>query len=200
MNTQTLESLASLGLLVFLRAKLTDNAYNMPRFEVLDKSIKKQSIFSHLLLREVSSAITLNVENMHSPSAPDTYLFDLFFEKYKQYATYPWCDYTLDKIETSYYLPAKKQWNYEFSKITKENNVTLSIDPLHYCGRSDDEHYKVFSPLISEAYLSSYLRTLAWLVFKGLPEREIFHLAAQVFPINLDLWKVEPNPRPIIGQ
>jgi hypothetical protein len=196
MNLQTLESLAALGLLVFLRAKITKSDYQLPGFAIFDRSILKRSIYSYLLLKRISNTAKLNVQNMHSSSAPETYSGDPFFEQYKQYAALPWCVYALDKIEQLYNEPARKQWSFEFQAIQKANGVRLSINPLYYCGRSDSEHFKIFSPLLSEVYLSSYLRTLAWLISKGLPEEEIIRLAAKTFPVNLDFWKVEPNPKP----
>lgn len=196
MKSQKLESLAPLGLLALLRAKLTDNLFEMPASKQLIGIIQRPSILSWMLLRECVDSPPLNVQKMHSESAPYAYKIDPFFDKYCQYFIPPLCKYRVEELEKTCCLPIEKQWSFEFSEILRETKLKPSIDPLYYKGRSDDEHFKVFYPLLSEIYLSGYLRTLAWLVHNSLPIRVAKELVLEIIPIDLGLWRLEPTSRP----
>jgi hypothetical protein len=196
MKAQKLESLAPIGLLTLLRAKITDNSFEIPAFEKLKDAIQRPSILSWLLLKKFTDSLPLNVQNMHSASATNYYKIEQFFTKYSRYPIPQLCAHRVEELEQTYNLTVEKQWSFEFSEISRENNLKPSIEPFYYKGRSDDEHFEVFDPLLSEMYLSSYLRTLAWLVYKRLPKRRIVNLALEICPIDLGLWRLEPNSRP----
>src|SRR5207245_1790215 len=51
--------------------------------------------------------------------------------------------------------------------------------------------------VMSEAYRSAFLRTLAWAVVdRGIPQGEALFLAARACPVDLELWPLRPSRRP----
>lgn len=198
LKNQQLESLVSLGLLVFLRAKLTDDSFEMPTFTELEDSLQSPSILSSMLLREFDATnLPLNVQNMHSGSALDDYKTDTFFVKHCKYFLPPEYLYQLDELERTYHIPIKKQWSFESSEMLTKMNFEPSVEPLYFRGRPEDEHFVVLDFLLSEIYRSAYPRSLAWAVNSGLPIEEAEKLALKTCPIDLGLWRLNPNAKPV---
>jgi len=196
MKEQKLESLAPLGVLAFLRAKLTNNSFEMPSFKMLKDAIEKPSVLSWIFLRECTDSFPLRLQNMHSSSAPDCYKAESIFEKYSRYGMRPFYAHNVEELEEMHDLPVEKQWSFEFNEIVKESQLKPSPDSFDYKGREDDEHFEVFDPLLNEICLSSYLRTLAWLISKGVSRRKIVNLVIEICPIDLGLWRLENSSRP----
>lgn len=198
MRNQQPESLASLGLLVLLRAKLIDDSFEMPTFAELKDSLQSPSILSWMLLREFdATGLPLNVQNMHSGSAPDDYKIDSFFVRYCKYFLPPEYLYQLDELEKTYHIPIKKQLSFESSAMLRKMKFEPSVEPLYFKGRPEDEHFVVLDFLLSEIYRSAYLRSLAWAVNNTLPIEEAKKLALKTCPIDLGLWRLNPNVKPI---
>lgn len=192
---QRLESLAPLGLLVFLRAKLNNNSFKMPIAKELTGVMLRPSILSWIITRTFIPDAKINIENMHSSTAPNNHKIDPVFQKYAGFAN-RLIECRIEELEKTFDLPVNRQWSFEFSAILSRMDFRLSLEPLYYKGRDEDEHFVAFDPLLTEVYFSSYLRTLAWLVDQKLTLKEAIKLVIELCPIDLGLWKLEPNLKP----
>ncbi len=195
---EALESVAAIGLLVFLRAKMKNTSVT-PTLQELSSALDRKSILSQVLLDELGSGGVSHPDwsKLYSASAPKNFIPDPFFSKYSRNFLPPTYDDFAKEIESDTGLPFLRQWAFEWHKIMESLGKKASKEPLDFMGREYSDHYVAFDTEMSEVYRSAYLRTLAWAVVVGVLSREVARiLAIRTCPIDLGLWRFDPSPKP----
>ena len=194
---QSLESVACIGLLPFVRARQLNAKASIPTTEVLCGSCTHPSLLLEILLAELYSKPhrTLPAGVGHSGDAPSDFQPSEKFTKH--------CDRGLptmyrDKaasIERQFGVPFRRQWAYEAEHTGDGLRNAHGSQP--FWGRSDGEHYVGFDCPLSEGLRSGYLRALAWLAEQGQEQRNRATLEAlQTLPIDLGLWQISTQKCP----
>ncbi len=199
MKAQVLESVAAIGLLVFLRAKIESSSFAAPPIEELSSGVSRPSLLSSMLMRELlgSGVPALDWATLNSGSAPSGFKPEPFFEKHsrnvlpRQYAN------MAEKIEANSKIPFTWQWAFEWHKILERIGKEPSVEPLHFWVTRDPEYHAALDVELSEVYRSAYLRSLAWAVMVGgLSENDARFLTMATCPLDLGLWRVSPVSKP----
>lgn len=198
LGSQSLESVAALGLIPFLHAK-TKSIEFVPPVEELLNACQKPSILSWTLINEMTSENTQvpDWSMLNSGSAPDHFEIDQFFWRYARIFLPPvYMDVALNiqKKRNVYFV---RQWAFEWHNILKNTSRKTSIDPLYFRGREHSQHYSVFDSEMSETFRSAFLRAVAWsTMIDSTLVAEIARLALVACPIDFGLWHLKPGSRP----
>lgn len=201
-SEQMFESLAANGLLVFIRAQMLDPSYIHPPLERILEALNKPSLLSYILLQELfpDTDIPLNTNLWHLNDASDSFRPSFFFEKYATSFLPPiYYKHWVPFIEEQTKMPFKRQCALEWNHLVEETQTPLSRDPLDFWLRRREGNFQYLSVdmRMSEIYRSAFLRTLAWLYEKPSgDQKDMFFLAAQACPIDLELWQLPTQPKP----
>lgn len=198
---QNLESVAALGLLVLVRARIEDGEYPLPPAGELSSLISKPSILSWMLVKELlpESGEDLRESIRHSEAAPTDFTPDPAFHKYIHAYVPPAYEMWANGIEASGRVPFVRQWAYEWTRLLVETGLTVTERPLNFWLRrnSEKEHYAAVDMAVSEVYRSAYLRALAWsLSAEALTLNSALFYAARTCPVDLELWSLPPQVMP----
>ncbi len=198
-TTQRLESIAAIGLLILLRAKIQNSNFVPPSVEELSSVVHRPSVLSWVLMNELAplNAPSSSWASLNSGSVPGDFKPEPFFTKYAcNFLPSIYTD-TAKDIEANKHVPFVKQWSFEWHKILEDIGKKPSTSPLDFLGRKDSEHYVALDFELSEVYRSAYLRTLAWAVMVGaLSENDAKFWAIRTCPIDLGLWRLSPTSQP----
>lgn len=135
-KSQRLESVAALGLLVLLRAKIIDEKFNLIPYRELLKNISKPSALTYWLLKELgyNKVLSPNWEKLCIPDTPKHFVPNPFFEKYCISFLPPiYKSHAID-ISQKCSIPFIQHWAYEWDNILKDMNKRPSPEPLHFRG------------------------------------------------------------------
>jgi len=199
LQSQTLESIAAIGLLIFYRAIILDKRFSLPSESELASVINKPSILSWILTNELTTNRLASPDwgSLNSGTAPNNFSSNSFFGKYSQIFLPSIYTDRAYQIEKKNNIPFMHQWMYEWQKLLENLGKEPKIKPLDFRGWPDRDHYVAIDFELSEIYRSSYLRALAWSIMIGvLSEDEGEYLALETCPIDLGLWRIKPLSRP----
>lgn len=199
-NAQTLESISSIGLMIFLYNKTEHADFTLPSIKTIASAIAKPSLLSHVILKELfpDETISIDIQSMNSGQAPDEFNIDPFFIKYSRNFLPPIYMDIIEHIESEKKVPLVKQWAFEGNRILECVGKSPSSKSLNFFYENQYSDFTVVRDVyISEVYRSAYLRAVSWLVASGtIPEEEGSHLAIQTCPMDLGLWFLKYNLRP----
>ena len=201
MKSQRLESTNALGLLALHRARLERSDFTLPPFEDIVSAVVRPSLLSALLLHEFAPDNFDLLQNslQHSGEVPRDFSPDTLFIKYVEMFLPPYYNYLAGLIEEREMVAFRRHWAYEWKGLVEETGVKLTDRSLYFwgAGRSDKERVFATDTKLSEVYRSAFLRALAWAVSTDRLEVEgALELVAEACPINLELWRVKPSPKP----
>ncbi len=201
MRSQQLESTNALGLLTLLRARLESNDFTPPRFEDVASAVVRPSLLSALLLHEFfpEDSDILRHSLQHSGEVPPDFSPDPFFAKYVKTFLPPYFDFLAQQIEGRELIAFRRHWAYEWQRLVDEMGVKQTDRNLYFWYGSGSDKERVFATdtRVSEVYRSAYLRALAWAVSTDrLAVGAALELAVETCPVNLELWRVKPVPKP----
>lgn len=199
MAKQELESVVAIGVLVLVRATM----FGLPADEAhrLAAPMTKPSLLSWLLLQEISPQATPPLQHVlvHAGTAPSDYTPDAFFEDHvRAFLPVAYAD-RAEFIERERGIAFRRQWAYEWARLVERVGIERSTQPLREWSspRSGRVRSVVADTAMSEVYRSAYLRALAWAVTThNLSIGITRFFAAMTCPIDLDLWRLTPLPRP----
>lgn len=197
--TQRLESLAAIGILPFLRARMEDDTYNAPLAD-LTKALHTPSLLAWLLLNELDSGHSLRFAEAcrHAETAPQDFTPEPFFAKYVENFLPPGYADLIREVERHESRALWRQWAFEWQRLLTDLGITAARNELDDWHRllPGREHYAGIDTTLSEVYRSAFLRTLAWAVEQGVYPQIVQFLATITCPVDLDLWRVAPHVRP----
>lgn len=201
-KSQKLESIVVKAILILLRAQILDPSFQGPSMTELLQVFYKPSLLSWLLFSayDTHNNIPLDASVDHSGKAPENFIPDPFFEKYITRFIPPIYDWWADKIEKKEKFQFHRQWAFEWNTIVNLMGITPTIHPLdNFWGINQlDSHYLAIDTEMGEVYRSAYLRTLAYAFQNGqLSGENALFFAVQTCPIDLELWKLLPQKRPL---
>ncbi len=196
---QQLESLAAIGMLPFLRARMQDEAYDAPHAD-LTKAARAPSLLVWLLLNELNAGHALPFAQacQHAETAPQGFVPEPFFAQYVENFLSPSYADLIRAIERPGSISLWRQWAFEWHYLLTDLGITPTRNELDRWHRRfpGGEHYAGTDTTLSEVYRSAFLRTLAWAVEQGAHPEIAQFLAAHACPVDLDLWRVAPHIRP----
>jgi len=196
---QHLESVAAIGLLVLIRAEMFDPTFVKPSLQDLDRAVCSPSLLSWMLLRQFheSNADPSAATAPHCDTAPTSFETMPFFDKHLESFLPPVYAMHADKVQRQTGLPFRRQWAYEWRVLTDGLGVTPSGRVLNFWMSHLPDRYTMIDSRLSDVYRSAYLRTLAWaLSTRSLAISDALNLTLRTCPVDLGLWRVEPQPRP----
>lgn len=201
MASQLLESVAAKAILVLLRSKILNPTIKTFSISELLTIYPKRSLLSWLLFSAYDSSYDEPIGNslIHSGSVPDNYLGDPFFNKFITGFLPPIYDYWAKHIEKEEGFSFHKQWEYEWITFINQLGITPSVIPMdHFWGaKTNGLRYSAIDTEMSEVYRSAFLRALAYTLEHGfISEDNALFLAAEICPIDLELWRISPEIRP----
>ncbi len=196
---QRLESLAALGLLPFLRARMEDSTYTAPLASVL-KSLHAPSPLAWLLLNELDGNHPLPFAEAcrHAETAPQDFTPAPFFARYVENFLPPGNADLIRIVERQEHVSIWKQWAFEWQRLLTVLGITPTRRELDEWHRRlpGGERYAGIDTRLSEVYRSAFLRAAAWAGEQGVPPEVVLFVAARACPLDLDLWRVTPQVRP----
>lgn len=191
---QELESVACIGLLCFVRAKLDKNEAAIPTRGAIEQAMSNPSELSHMLIDELSSSKgrVQDSSNLHSGAAPKDFRAPPFFEHNMTRFLPPIYQDVSGDISGFEGISFVQQWGYEWTGLAARAGIPLTTEPLSFSGWSDRHHYVAIDFLLSEVYRSAFLRALAWAAERGAVDGpELRHLCTLTLPVDLGLWSLE---------
>jgi len=200
MRAQTLESKMAIGLLVFLRAKMQYDRFEIPSVEELLSANPRPSILSLMLMNELAPNDVPNLvwSSLNSGEIPSNYEIDPLFIKRSQAFLPRIYMYLAEDIEAKTLFPFIKHWAYESHNILERIGKKPSEDPLFFWGDERSDHYVTIDLELSEVYRSAFLRALSRAIMVGvISMTDAKFFASKTCPIDLGLWRLKPNLRPI---
>ena len=201
MKSGELESYITLGLLVLHRTRFQNPSVLLPAFEEVVSAISKPSILSWMLLDELFPEANYPLENSlsHSSTPPPDFSPSPQFEKYVTSYIPPLYNWYAAQIEENELIAFRRQWAFEWSKLMEQSQAEVRISTLDFWlgARNGGKRYVAVDTLVSDIYMSAYIRALAWaLQDRGLDANTGISLAAQTCQIDLELWRLTPSPKP----
>lgn len=199
-KAQALESISSIGLIIFLYNKTARADFMLPSRETLTAAITKPSLLSYIILKELfpEETISIDIQSMNSGQVPDEFDIDPFFIKYSRNFLPPVYMDIFEHIELEREVPLIKQWAFEWNKILECLGKSPSSQSLNFFYENQYSDYTVVRDVyLSEVYRSAYLRTISWSIASGtISKNEGDILAIKTFPIDVGLWFLKSNLRP----
>ena len=202
LSAQTLESYAIYGLLVIARS-IGDGTKLAPSFqESLFRALKAPSLLSWLLMKSLGSTDSLRLKDClrYSPHPKPEFALPKFFTEYVQSFLPPSYVDNAEIMERNHAgLEFMRHWAFEWSELVQVFDIHESAESGRFWGEqhSGGERYGPADTVMSEAYRSAFLRTLAWAVVEhAVPEGEALFLAARICPVDLELWPMRSSHRP----
>lgn len=199
-NAQTLESIASIGLIIFLYIKTNDADSEIPSREEIIGAITKPSLLTNMALKELfpEDKAPNNTEAMNSGRFPEEFQINPFFIKYSRNFLPPIYMDIIENIESVKGVPLIKQWAFEWTRILNSEDKDPSAESLNFFYENEYSDYTVVrDTYLSEVYRSAYLRTISWAIASGaISEIEGEFLSIKTCPIDLGLWFLKSNLRP----
>jgi len=202
---QKLETTVILGLLPLLKAIRKDKNKLKDRLLPVLSAIKVPSLLSSTLIKEIQNELKCDIEvpfeKLSIPKeleqCPSDHTPDEFFKKFIKSFILPvyWDDANF--LEKKYGVNFIRQWSWEFEKIIKKLNIPKNEDVLDYFGTNYRPLLIGFPSKISEAYKSSFLRTLALFHKENkIPDWAYHVYSYKICPIDVALWQILPQ-RPL---
>jgi len=197
-RAQRLESVAALGIIPFLHAKIVSNSYDLPPLPNVEEAVRAPSLLSWIFLEELYDLdLQPPSEWGHAGRSPSDHVVDEFFGRYVSNFLPPIYRTFGEYIQQHEQVPFLQQWGYEWEQIVGQLDIPLSPDILHFMGRPEDEHFRGVSFRMSEVYRSSFLRALQWAIDDaGVPLDTGRFFASKMCPVDLGLWRVKPSQKP----
>ena len=199
-RTQSLESILSIGLIIFLYNKTAHADYMLPSKEAITDAITKPSLLSHMILKELfpDETISIDIQSMNSGQVPDEFDISPFFIKYSRNFLPPVYMDIIEHIESEKGVPLVKQWAFEWNKILESEGKNPSAQTLNFFYENEYSDYTVVRDVyLSDIYRSAYLRTISWsIASETISEIDGKFLAIQTSSIDLGLWFLKSNLRP----
>ncbi|GHO88202.1 hypothetical protein [Dictyobacter formicarum] len=198
--SQRLESLAALGLLPFLLAHMEESTYIVPVADVLT-SLHAPSPLTWLLLNEIDANHTLSFAQAchHAETAPQDFAPTPFFVQYVNNFLPPGNADIIRRVEQQEHIPIWRQWAFEWQHLITLLGITPTQRELDEWHRRlpGGKRYVGIDTRLSEVYRSAFLRAIAWAGAQGVHPRVAQFVAARACPVDLDLWRVSLQPRPV---
>jgi hypothetical protein len=199
-SAQTLESIASIGLIIFLYIKTDDADSEIPSREEITGAITKPSLLSNMIVKELfpKDMALIDTKSMNSGQFPNEFEINPFFIKYSGNFLPPIYMNIIKNIESVKGVPLIKQWAFEWTSILYSESKDPSAGSLNFFYEHEYSDYTVVrDTFLSEVYRSAYLRTISWAIASGaISEIEGEFLAIKTCPIDLGLWFLKSNVRP----
>jgi hypothetical protein len=195
---QLLECLAAVGLLPFLRAHMEDRAYTAPLTDML-KSLHAPSPLAWLLLNEldVSHPLPFAQACQHAETAPQDFVPAPFFAGYVENFLPSGNADLIRVLERHERIPIWRQWAFEWQRLLTALGITPTRRELDEWRLPGGERYAGIDTMLSEVYRSAFLRAAAWAAGQGVHREVVQFVAARACPVDLDLWRVTPQVRPV---
>lgn len=200
MREQTLESVMVHGLLALLRAKIQDSNFVFPHVDDLVRNAQKPSILSWMLIKEMHPDADIVFEQVlnHSEKAPPAFQPDPFFDKYITTFLPPIYADRAAEIEKKELVRFRRQWAYEWQCLVAATGIKPSRTPMDFWMRDRSDYCLALDLFMGEIYRSAYLRALAWAATQGrLSQADAVFFASQTCPIDLAIWRIKPERRPV---
>jgi hypothetical protein len=198
-STQRLESLVALGLLPFLHAHMEESTYIAPVPAILT-SLCAPSLLTWLLLNELDASHSLSFAEAchHAETAPQDFTPAPFFAQYVENFLPPGNADLIQSVERQERIPIWRQWAFEWQRLLTVLGITPTRRELDEWHRRlpGGQRYAGIDTTLSEVYRSAYLRAIAWAGTQGIHPTVVQFVAARACPVELDLWRVIPQPRP----
>ncbi len=202
LNAQTLESTVAYGLLAVIRS-ITGGAKLAPTFQgQLAEAAKRPSLLSWLLLEALDTAGHQKLEDClrYTPHRKADFIPPKFFEGYVESFLPPSYADAARMVERHHPgLDFMRHWAFEWSNIIQLSGIRQSAESGRFWGEHDADgaRYGPSDTVMSEAYRSAFLRTLAWAIAdRGFPQGEALFFAARACPVDVELWPLRPLRRP----
>lgn len=194
-HTRQLESEVVLGLGVI-------DAFDLGgyfEFSDVTKSIRAPSLLSDFILkRNFASAGGLShVRYQFSPPERATMSNheEAWFDRYRMVAVPPIFSTTMEWLQQSTGAPFMQQWQHEWCWL-QATAARPEVRPPYFLSGGRQGHVGQFDYGQREIFVSAYLRTLAYAVFRGLPYDFAERCALPALTMNRRLADLEPVERP----
>jgi hypothetical protein len=204
-SIQRYETTVILGLLPIIKASYYNSLSIKRKINNILSSINRPSIVAIKLIDELTEIFkeplsTIEKKDLSSyiTKCPSGYKLDTFFLKYIESYMPPWFRDESNIIEEEFQISFSKQWSWEFEKILEENMLKKQFDRfLYYHGTETEPQLVGLTTKISEAYKSSFLRTLYFFYKEGkIPETLYLRDSYRLCPIDIAIWRMSPQKCP----
>jgi len=205
LENQKLETTIILGLLPLLKAIRKNRNKLKDKLLSILSVIKVPSLLSSTLIKEIQNELKCDIEvsfeKLSIPKelekCPSDHTPDEFFIKFIKNFIPPVYWDNANFLEKEYGVNFIQQWSWEFEKIIKKLNIPKNEDVLDYYGTNYRPLLIGFSSKISEAYKSSFLRTLTlFYKEKKIPDWAYYAYSYKICPIDVALWQILPQRLP----
>ncbi len=172
-----------------------------PERTTVTTRIKKPSLLSDFLLDIIygDGSGTSEWRHRERRAMPADFKADAYFDRYRLAHAPPIFSEHLGRLERQSGLPFSQRWGFEWAMLCDELRVPYTSYPHYFDDDSASRGSIVgqYWQRMRDAYLSSYMRTLAFAVLEwGMPSK-----AAQGYTLELadsiaGLFELEPSSRP----
>lgn len=202
---QKMETTVAMGLLPIIKAYYVApsrddltymNIRNIARAVLVNSEVIER------LFDEISLLIGTDKPNLPAfqnvDLAPDSYTGSSFFLKYVNTFLAPIYMQRAQDIEKYSAKQFVKHWAFIADKIITDASVNVDSNQVYYYAHHEhDEFLTGFSPGISEAYRSAFLRLLQYFYANENIHKEFYlEYVYSTLPIELSRWKMFPNRSP----
>lgn len=175
-----------------------------PARDEVVSAVARPSLLAEVLIERAYGKGGLAWHDAHSGAPPPGFAPGHFFESNRRVSVPGIFSSDLEKIERRHGLPIMKQWAFEWEAISERDRARGGSFPYHFieAGDAQAEVYASTRDGQSEAFLSAFLRTIAYAVDKWrMPVSYARYLALDAIPAIEGLFDLEPaRPDPIIGE
>lgn len=201
LKSQYHESVCGIALLTLLRAKMEGGQTCPIEPEDVRGSLPWPSLQSSILLSEyeLKAPAQEGLDAWHSGDPPQTFIAQPFFSEFVRSFLPPIYATWANEIEGRMLIPFNRQWAYEWQVVLNRRRFSLSTSPLTFWlgHREADDRFVAVDTPVGEVYRSAYLRAIAWAVQTRRMDRNVADvMAADTIPVDLELWPLDPSPRP----
>lgn len=172
-----------------------------PSHSVIASQIRRPSILADCLLERTFGAgcAVGGWPNTCSPPAPPGFEASTYFQEHKTAHVPPIYFNHLTRLEANSGFPFVEQWAYEWKNICESQSTRYTRYPYYFDDFSEHRAgiQGQYWQRIREAYLSAYLKTLAFAVCQwGLPQRVAESYCAEMIYGVGGLFEWDPCSRP----
>ncbi len=199
MESQTLESVATHVLLIWVRLRSEDPSAIIPDSTELISAFPRHSILSWLLIEELygTELPQPNWNDFFSPGLAKTFKPENFFLERGKYFIPQIYITTANEISRKTGCPFLDQWGWEWEILLRTEQLHPDKRVLEFRDGANSGRHVSYDFKLSEIFRSAYLRTLAWAAAEGFLDKDWARIhAAKCCPIDVGLWKVKMGHPP----
>jgi hypothetical protein len=172
-----------------------------PECGTVTTRIRKPSLLSDVLLDVIygDGSGTSEWRHRNRTTMPDDFEADAYFDRFRTAHVPPIFSENLGRLERQSGLPFLQRWGFEWTVLCEELRVPHTSYP-HYFDDSSGSRGSIVGQYwqrMREAYLSSYMRTLAYAVLEwGMPVKTARGYTLELANSIAGLFELEPSSRP----